>query len=210
MVNWEGVWAGGLKPGQAFDVGAESPTLKFCLKQCFAPKPGMVALVPGCGRAYDALALAQHGFETVVAIDVAPTAVTQAQKYLGGSRDMDAAKVDCRIADFFELQGEFDFIWDCTFLCALDPIDRERWAAKQRSLLKPGGILASCVFPIGDKVGGPPFALTTELVAGLLEPTGLVCETVAVAKADWHFPEAVASGSTALLLARLDPQHTTA
>merc|ERR1719161_787643 len=44
-------------------------------------------LVPGCGRAYDALALARHGFDRVVAVDIAPTAVKAAQSFLEDAAD---------------------------------------------------------------------------------------------------------------------------
>ena len=55
--SWEQMWAGGLQPGQAFDVGSASATLLGCLSRgSYAGRAGMRALVPGCGRAYDALA----------------------------------------------------------------------------------------------------------------------------------------------------------
>ena len=54
--------------------------------------------------------------------------------------------------------------------------------------LPPGGVLASCVFPICEKDGGPPYALTPQLVRGLLETTGLVCESVEVSDAERHRP----------------------
>jgi len=104
-------------------------------------------------------------------------------------------------ANFFEHAGSYDFIWDCTFLCALDPAVRQQWATHHRSLLAPGGVLASCVFPVSSKTDGPPWALTVGLVRELLTPTGLVCEEVAISEEEWHFPKAVASGGTALLLA---------
>mmetsp|Transcript_11515 Transcript_11515/g.26426 ORF Transcript_11515/g.26426 Transcript_11515/m.26426 type:complete len:223 (-) Transcript_11515:180-848(-) len=207
--HWESMWSAGLRRGQAFDVGAASATLHGCLsRHSFATRPGMKALVPGCGRAYDALALARHGFEEVVALDLAPTAVAAAQEYLKSEADTAAtAKVRCTTGDFFEHMGQYDFIWDCTFLCALDPSVREQWATQQRRLLAPGGVLASCVFPICEKDGGPPYALTPQLVRGLLETTGLVCESVEVSDAERHRPGGAGSlggaggPGTALLLA---------
>ena len=145
--------------------------------------------MPGCGRAYDALALASHGFDEVVALDLAPTAVEAATDFLSRSGDAAAVKVHCIAGDFFEHSGQYDFIWDCTFLCALDPTVRERWAKQHASLLAPGGVLASCVFPICNKAGGPPYALTPALVRSLLEPVGFnACEEVVVAEAEWHRP----------------------
>ena len=80
--------------------------------------------------------------------------------------------VEC--GDFFEMNcsRKFDFIWDCTFLCALDPAVRERWAEQMRNLLADDGELLTCVFPIGAREGGPPFAMSVDLVRSLLEPVG--------------------------------------
>merc|ERR1719162_644574 len=82
----------------------------------------MTAIVAGCGRAYDALALAQHGFEKVVAVDLAPAACDAARAFLEETEDPAAAKIEVVCADFFALEyTDFDFAWDVTFLCALDP-----------------------------------------------------------------------------------------
>ncbi|KAL1515599.1 hypothetical protein AB1Y20_002219 [Prymnesium parvum] len=203
--HWESLWSSGLQPGQLFDVGGASPTLLGCLSRGnYAPRRGMKAFVPGCGRAYDALALAKHGFDEVVALDLSPTAVEAARDFVAASSDEAASKVRCETGDFFAHEAQYDFIWDCTFLCALDPTVREQWAARHRQLLTPEGVLASCVFPICDKEGGPPFALSPELVRGLLEPTGLKCEVVEVPQSEYHQPPGSGSltASTALLLAR--------
>ena len=82
--------------------------------------------------------------------------------------------VNIQCADFFALDGrtKYDLIWDCTFLCALDPSVRVRWAEQMRSLLAPGGELLTAVFPIGDREGGPPYAMSVPLVRSLLEPVG--------------------------------------
>lgn len=194
--HWESMWSGGLGKGQAFDVGDVSATLAGELaRKCHAPRPGMTALVPGCGRAYDALALARHGFDSVVAVDVAPTACEAARAWLSGSGDTAAAKVSVECADFFALQGEYDFIWDCTFLCALDLSVRKQWASKHSELLRTNGFLLTCIFPVCDKVGGPPFAMSVPLVRNLLQPTGLQAETILdpVPDAQRHRPGGVAA-----------------
>lgn len=178
MPNWEAMWASGLGKGQAFDVGKASATLIGALSRMVAPKPGMTALVPGCGRAYDALALALHGFNAVTAIDISPTACEAARAELvavaaqSAEAAAGAAKVTIECGDFFATNGAFDLVWDCTFLCALDPSDRERWSAKQPELLRPGGRLLTCVFPLGVRAGGPPFELSVPLIRSLLEPVG--------------------------------------
>ena len=177
--HWERTWSAGLPKGTKFDVGAPSATLLAALAtNAYAGKPQCTALVPGCGRAYDALALAAHGFDRVVACDLAPTACDAARAEVAAAPDAAiAARVDVVCADFFEpteLAGTYDLIWDYTFLCALDPSVRAQWAERTASLLAPDGALLTCIFPIAPgKVGGPPYALDFDLVRGLLEPVGL-------------------------------------
>jgi len=122
--------------------------------------------------------MGQHGFDSVVAMDIAPTACKAAELELQriaetSSASQAAANVQVRCGDFFTMDGEFDLIWDCTFLCALDTSVRDQWASQMRKLLKPGGVLLTCVFPISEHMrGGPPYPLSIPLVQGLLEPVG--------------------------------------
>ncbi|CAN0131527.1 unnamed protein product, partial [Hapterophycus canaliculatus] len=86
-------------------------------------------------------------------------------------------QVEFRSGDFFEFspeqEGKFDVILDYTFLCALDPSAREDWADHTVSLLHPDGELVTLIFPIVEKEGGPPYALSESLVSNLLIPRGL-------------------------------------
>ena len=188
--HWEALWAGGLAKGSRFDVAGVSRPLAAELARRRNQNEGVAgaaasasggrttrrsALIPGAGRAYDAIALAEHGFDSVTAVDLSPTACNAARKeiatYNTAAEQGNAINVLC--ADFFDLTGHYDFIWDNTFLCALDPSARERWALKMKALLTPNtGELITCVFPIGEREGGPPFALSIPLVTSLLEPVG--------------------------------------
>ena len=177
--HWEQLWSGGLPKGTRFDVAGVALPLAAELKRRQAanalPRDGMTALVPGCGRAYDALALAEHGFTSVVAIDVSQSACEAARAEIGASSSPTSSRVDVRCQDFFALDGNkerFDLIWDCTFLCALAPTVREQWAAQMRSLCAPDGELLTAIFPIGQREGGPPFAMSVPLVRSLLESAG--------------------------------------
>jgi hypothetical protein len=71
--------------------------------------------------------------------------------------------------------SKFNFIYDYTFLCALDPSIRGQWAAKMADLITPGGQLLTLIYPICDKVDGPPFAVNLDLIRQLLEPVGFEC-----------------------------------
>ena len=183
--HWEELWAkdGGLSKGSRFDVaGVSLPLAAEAKKRPLAPRAGMTALVPGCGRAYDAIFLAECGFQSVVALDLSPTACKAANEEIRSSGASSAlrARVSVECGDFFELNAgrRFDFIWDCTFLCALEPAVREQWALKTRSLLTDDGELLSCVFPIGPREGGPPFAMSVSLVRSLLQPVGFAASIV--------------------------------
>jgi len=199
--HWEKMWTAGIGKGQAFDVGQASQTLVGELaRNQHAPRQSMTALVPGCGRAYDALALARHGFDRVVAVDLSSSACDAARQELRGMTCPEAAKVEIVCADFFAFEGKFDLIWDCTFLCALDPSVRERWALKTQSLLSPNGTLLTCVFPICQKVGGPPYAMAVSLVRDLLQPIGLeeVSSLENLPQSEQHRPGGAGSSSGAV------------
>ena len=83
-----------------------------------------------------------------------------------------------QLMSFFDLPTEkneekFDFIYDYTFLCALDPSIRLLWSKKMSELVKPGGELLTIIFPISvDKEGGPPFRVSLDIVKDLLVPVG--------------------------------------
>jgi hypothetical protein len=77
--------------------------------------------------------------------------------------------LEFRQASFFDLPSDddqkFDFIYDYTFLCALDLELRDQWAQKMADLVRPGGELMTLIFPISEtKEGGPPFKVSLKLV----------------------------------------------
>ena len=79
---------------------------------------------------------------------------------------------------FFDLNSEekFDFVYDYTFLCALNPSIRSDWANKMSELIKPGGELLTLIFPIRELESDiPPFKVSLQLYRDLLEPVGFDC-----------------------------------
>lgn len=143
------------------------------------------ALVPGCGRGYDLVALASDDRE-VVGLDISPSGVAVAKEYLASLPDevfphRSHADVQCR--SFFDLNpskdvmDQFDFVYDYTFLCALDPSIRIDWAKKMGEIIKPGGLLLTLIFPIWSEPtsGGPPFEVSLKLLEDLLIPEGFEC-----------------------------------
>eukprot|EP00287_Rhodomonas_sp_CCMP768_P010150 CAMPEP_0196737878 /NCGR_PEP_ID=MMETSP1091-20130531/15463_1 /TAXON_ID=302021 /ORGANISM="Rhodomonas sp., Strain CCMP768" /LENGTH=213 /DNA_ID=CAMNT_0042081785 /DNA_START=175 /DNA_END=816 /DNA_ORIENTATION=- len=176
--HWEGMWARGLKPGDAFDATKSSESFLDILSSwretAQARKCRM--LVPGCGRGYDVVEAAKLNFDAL-GLDISETAVSAAQAYRDSQGTL-SGKAEFSTTDFFLLQesGSFDLIFDYTFLCAIDPSTRSAWAETMQRLLKPGGELVTLIFPLGDHTSGPPYAMSTDLVKGLLEPRGFVCE----------------------------------
>jgi SAM-dependent methyltransferase len=171
--GWEAMWSngGGLQPGQAFDAEVPAPILVNLTTS--GEISGKAALVPGCGRGYAVTQLAT-AYESVIGLDIAPTAVQSAQERLASLPETIQSRCTFSTDDFFGFSGQFDCIYDYTFLCAIQPEQREAWAQKHASLLSPSGVLLVMIFPICNKQGGPPFAMSPELVRSLLEPAGLV------------------------------------
>ncbi|KAL4917170.1 S-adenosyl-L-methionine-dependent methyltransferase [Aspergillus aurantiobrunneus] len=154
------------------------------------------ALVPGCGRGYDVIALSLHGFDAY-GLEISPTGVSEARRFAEkeiispqphnfGERynrqDTGVANQPGKIqfveGDFFDSAwvealdlDRFDLIYDYTFLCALHPSQRGRWAERMAELLKPGGLLVCLEFPMYKHPGlpGPPWGVNGvhwEILAG--------------------------------------------
>jgi SAM-dependent methyltransferase len=130
------------------------------------PTRGARALVPGCGRAHDGLALARAGW-VVTAVDFVRELAESSNERLAphGGRFVAA---DALAFD----EGPFDMIWEHTFLCALQPEQRPAWAEMVRRNLAPQGRLEGIVFPANKPAEneGPPFGYTPEDVLTLLGP----------------------------------------
>ena len=180
--RWADMWDAGLAPGQVFDAASISPLLLSLIK--LNKVPNGRSLVPGCGRGYDVTALATKD-RYVLGLDIAETAVRAAKERRDSLPDNECllkSNADFQTTSFFDLDGstienKFDFIYDYTFLCALDPSVRPQWAQKMAELVKPQGELLTLIFPIrepDDK--GPPFQVSMELYKELLEPMGFTCE----------------------------------
>lgn len=149
---------------------------------------GARVLVPGCGRGY-ALETLSSTFdsENVVGLEVSETARRACEAY----QTERASKAKCIVDDFFthEIPSDddrkYDVVYDCTFLCAIQPKQRTKWAEQMKMLTKKGSRLISVIFPLGDFEGGPPFALSPELVKSLLQNDFDVEESIEVPEDDW-------------------------
>ena len=179
--RWTEMWEAGIAPGEKFDTQSPSPLLAKFIKEDRIPNGR--ALVPGCGRGYDVTALAAPG-RYVLGLDIAEKAVEAARDRRDAlSEDQCASKenADFQTTSFFDLDvsdpnSKFDFIYDYTFLCALDPSIRTLWAEQMARLTKPNGELLTLIFPIRPPdEAGPPFQVSLELYKELLLPVGFEC-----------------------------------
>jgi methyl halide transferase len=181
-VSWESRWRAG---DTGWDRGSAAPPLLALILQDNLPFGR--ALVPGCGAGYDAMALARRE-RFVVGLDLAPTAAVrfeEERQRAGVPRD----RVEIVVGDFFEYRPEapFDLIWDYTFLCAIDPSLRSRWAEKMDELLAPHGELITLLYPTSDAPAqGPPFLIEPEAIRTLLAPRWVATQ---LAKVKHSHPE---------------------
>jgi SAM-dependent methyltransferase len=115
--------------------------------------------VPGCGSGHDARALTTRE-NHVVGVDLAPFAIAKAKarRKIAGEEYL--------LADLFalprELDGRFDWVFEHTCLCAIDPARRDEYVITIVRLLKPGGRLLAIFFinPDHDEEG-PPYRVST-------------------------------------------------
>jgi SAM-dependent methyltransferase len=115
--------------------------------------------VPGCGSGHDVRALTMSD-NHVVGVDLAPFAIGKAK----ARRRI--AHEDYLLADLFdlptELDGRFDWVFEHTCFCAIDPTRRKEYVSTIVRLLKPGGRLLAIFFlnPDHDEEG-PPYRVST-------------------------------------------------
>lgn len=155
MVNWEQRYR---EEDTPWEKGAGAPPLRAWLARNRVL--GKV-LVPGCGTGHDVRLLASQGAD-VLGLDVAKSAIMRAQSFpvAGGEH--------YQLGDFLQLSkalwGKFDWIFEHTCYCAIDPSQREAYREGVLRALKPGGILLGLFYPYtGNPPGeGPPYPTTLE------------------------------------------------
>jgi SAM-dependent methyltransferase len=165
MTDWESCYERGETP---WDKSAPAPELAFLLGEGLLR--GRV-LVPGCGRGHDARAIAATGEAEVVGVDLAPSALREARQLgaLGGLH-FEEGNVFSLPKDWM---GTFDWVWEHTCFCAIDPSERGLYVTSMHSLLRPGGRLLATFFlnPSMDPgESGPPFGVTKAELDALFEP----------------------------------------
>lgn len=174
---WEGLYAEG---NDGWELREPAPGLVAWLAVGrLGPEGGRVA-VPGCGRGHDARLLAQRGYQ-VVGFDFAEAAVKEARAL--AAAEGSAARFERR--DIFTLAADFaeafDAVWEYTCFCAIDPARRADYVEVVRAILKPGGTLLGCFYPLREGGDGPPYPVALAEVEQLLAPGFRVHESRAPA-----------------------------
>lgn len=130
-------WDDSYREGRApWDVGRPQPAVAALCEQGAFAGPVLDA---GCGTGENALAIAAQGVE-VLGIDVAPTAIRQAQEK-AAARAVAAA---FGVADALRLEDlgrTFATVLDCGLFHTFEDEERARYVAGLAAVTRPGGVL---------------------------------------------------------------------
>ena len=172
-VNTPQKWEADYERGtDRWDLGGATPVFKR-LADSNRFKPGRM-IVLGAGRGHDAREFSRHGFE-VTAVDFSEYVVKQMREL-----NIPDAPIEILQHDIFtlpdELSGTFDYLLEYTCFCAIDPRRRSEYADLVTRLLKPDGIYIDLAFPLDNRAGGPPFAVTESEIFDLFShrPAGAI------------------------------------
>jgi methyl halide transferase len=151
-----------------WDLGGPTPVFKR-LASANRFKPGRM-IVPGAGRGHDAREFSRHGFQ-VTAVDFSEYVVEQMHKLTDP-----AASIEILQHDIFKLPDQmnnsFDYLLEYTCFCAIDPKRRAEYADMVTRLLKTDGVYIDLAFPLDNRKGGPPFAVTESEIFDLFTSRG--------------------------------------
>ena len=161
---WEDLYARG---ADGWELGG--PALPLVDFFAGARLDGARVAVPGCGRGHDVRFLAGLGYE-VVGFDFSPAALAAARAL--AAREGSPARFEAR--DVFtlgrDLPNAFDGAWEYTCFCAIDPGRRAEYVASLAGVVRPGGWLLACFFPLRGAPAGPPFPVSVTEVRRVLRP----------------------------------------
>jgi SAM-dependent methyltransferase len=161
---WQNLYAQG---SDRWELGGPSPVLGAHLAR--RPPPLGTVAVPGCGRGHDARLLTCRGYRAL-GFDFVPDTIRTARELAA----REGTEVTFEDRDVFGLAAVypafFDGVWEYTCFCAIDPRRRPEYVDVLAAILKPGGWLLACFFPIDARAGGPPFSVDRAEVRELLAP----------------------------------------
>jgi|SRR5690625_1034615 len=134
-----------------WDIGYVSTPIKEYADQL--KNKDLKILIPGSGNSYEAEYLFKTGFTNVFVADISTYPLKNFQQ-----RVPDFPKNHLLHIDFFDIQQQFDLIFEQTFFCALHPSRRKDYVNQIHQLLKPQGKLVGLLFkfPLNPE-SGPPY-----------------------------------------------------
>lgn len=153
QTDWQALYESRETP---WEKGKPHPALVDFLEE-HGPLAGEICVL-GCGSGNDARALSRRS-NRVLGIDLAPYAIDQARAFPR------VANEEYLLADLFalpnELAGRFDWVFEHTCFCAIDPARRREYVEAVVRLLKPEGQLLAIFFPNPDHdEEGPPYRVS--------------------------------------------------
>lgn len=128
--------------------------------------PRGTVLVPGCGMGHDVRAWAAAGFKAT-GLDIAPSAIlSSSEKTLAAG-----LKANFQLGDFVRDKpfARFDYVFEHTLFCAIQPDERAQYVEALRRWLKPDGLYMAIFYLIPD-TDGPPFGSTRGEIRQRFEP----------------------------------------
>jgi SAM-dependent methyltransferase len=150
---WEELYQ---KGDTRWEKGEPSPGLVDFLAEQPQLRRGTV-LVPGCGFGHDVRAWTKAGFDAT-GLDIAPSA-----NRLSKERTPEGLKANFKVGNFLadEPFERFDYVFEHTLFCAIEPPERDAYVAALKRWLKPEGIYVAVFYLIPD-TDGPPFGTTRQ------------------------------------------------
>ena len=173
--DWEQCYIDGDKP---WDQGSPSPVLVHYLDAQMLT--GNV-IAPGCGSGHDVAEIARRSDTvSVLGMDISSTAVSLANSRLAAFEN-----ATCEHGDLFDPgshhAGQYDWVWEHTCFCAIDPTRRSNYVDAVHRLLKPDGKLLAVFYlepkQREDGVAGPPFGCSIDELDALFEGRFVVEES---------------------------------
>ncbi|MDA7640064.1 TPMT family class I SAM-dependent methyltransferase [Opitutaceae bacterium] len=127
-------------------------------------------LVPGCGLGHDVRLVASMGCDTL-GVDLSETALNRARAYKGPEQ----GSVSYQLADMLDANNgirgaSFDYVFEHTCFCAIDPGLRKDYVNAVQRHLKPRGYFLAILFTNLDDPEGPPFPTSHAEVENLYSP----------------------------------------
>lgn len=161
-VNWDQQYQIKETP---WDKGTPAPPLLEWLASHPGEMRGRI-FVPGCGLGHDVRTIATcPGVESVIGFDISPKAVELARSYpVAGVEIYEGGDLFALTAPHL---AAYDWIWEHTCFCAIDPALRDAYVEAVHAALVPGGSLLGVFYmnPYDDDHrpgGGPPHGSTRD------------------------------------------------